>query len=132
MAESVIKKGLHPLKTGGVSPSACSTSAGTIDSGEIRYAYNDEYVAMFARLNLSNIPVNVRPAVTIPLPADIPTFTGYGSATTRGSGTNIVITDNAYLNHTKGNAFATGGFNWFIGPAPAGYATFVVPAVVPK
>ena len=86
---------------------------------------------MYARIIMGNVSKDVRPELTIPIPAIIPSFRGYGSATIRGSGTNIVISDNAFIYHDKGDAFAKGGFNWYIGIAPAGNLTFCIPAVVP-
>jgi len=127
--KSVLKQ--KGLKKGSIATSSCTTTSGSITGGIIQYAYDNELVFIFIRLTLQNVAANTRPTITVPLPTDMPSFDAYGALTIRGPAGSTIVSDNAVFSHAKGNSYGSGWFNNFIGNAPAGYLTFLIPGSVP-
>lgn len=109
-----------------VTVTAGTTTAGAIQILGITFFYNDNLAFANGRIGLQNVGLNVRPAITITVPEDMPTFDIQGGNAIRGSAGSTQPTDCAHITHTKGDDKAYINFYNYIGQSPAGFilATF--------
>ncbi len=104
--------------------SIVSITSGTLSSIGLTVFYTKSDIkSITGRVLVSGLSSNVRPTITVNVPADMPTVSYIGATIIRGTAGSPTATDPPVFNHTYGSTTATITMANNIGSAPAGWAS---------